>query len=68
MGGQASLILGVLFGAIGLGYCIYGKKQRNPISLVAGVCLMVVPYFIDNNYVLIVVGLVLMFTPKFINL
>jgi hypothetical protein len=58
----------MLFGSIGLGYFIYGKRQRAPVPLICGVTLMVYPYFISNNVVLVAIGAVLMAVPYFIRL
>jgi hypothetical protein len=54
--GESSLIWGVVFGAIGLGYFVYGKKQRAVVPLLAGVVLMVLPYFISNSWLLVLLG------------
>jgi len=64
----ASLMLGLIFGSIGVGYCIYGKKQSNLVAFVAGIFLIGVPYAIENNLALIVVSLILMVVPRFIKL
>ena len=57
------LMWGVLFGAIGLGFFVYGKKQGALAPLVCGLGLMVVPYFIDNTFALVAVGVVLVAAP-----
>jgi len=62
------LVLGVIFGSVGLGYFLYGKKQRAVVPLVSGLALMVVPYFIPNTIVLVVVGVVISAIPYFIRL
>jgi len=62
------LVLGVIFGSIGLGYFLYGKKQRAVVPLVSGLVLMVVPYFISNTIVLVVVGVVISAIPYFVRL
>jgi len=62
------LVLGVIFGSIGLGYFLYGKKQRAVVPLVSGLVLMVVPYFISNTVVLVVVGVVILAIPYFVRL
>lgn len=62
------LVLGVIFGSIGLGYFLYGKKQRAVVPLVSGLVLMVVPYFISNTMVLVVVGVVISAIPYFVRL
>lgn len=59
----ATLLWGLLFGSIGLGYFIYGKKQKSPVPLMAGVGLMIFPYFVSNTYLLVVVGIALMALP-----
>ncbi len=61
-----TLFLGVLFGAIGTGFFIYGKKQQAFVPLLCGVGLMVLPYFIANIFLLILAGIVLTVLPYFI--
>ncbi|MBK6508766.1 MAG: hypothetical protein IPG06_04445 [Haliea sp.] len=63
-----SLILGLVFGSIGFGYFIYGKKQANLVARYSGIALMIFPYFVENKYAALVVGVVLMALPKFIQL
>ena len=53
----ASLLWGVLFGSIGAGYCLYAKKQQALIPGICGVALIVLPYFLSNTYVLVLVCL-----------
>ena len=60
------LLLGVLFGSVGLGFFIYGKRQRSPVPLVCGLLLMVVPYFISSALLLLAVGAVLVVAPFFV--
>lgn len=62
---SASILWGVLFGAIGLGYFIYGKKQQAPVPLACGVALMAYPYFVSNTVALVVIGAVLAAIPYF---
>ena len=62
-GGTAVLLWGLLFGSIGFGFFLYGKKQKAVVPLVTGIALCVVPYFIANVYVLVGVGVVLMAIP-----
>ena len=58
-----ALVFWVLFSAIGMGYFIYGIRQRNGIALAAGVALCVYPYFVANPYVMVGVGIALMALP-----
>ena len=68
MEGQAALLWGVLFGSIGLGFLIYGKKQRAIVPLLCGVALIIYPYFVSNVILLVAIGIVLMAIPYFIRL
>ena len=68
MDSQATLLWGLLFGSIGLGFFLYGKKQRAVVPLLCGLALMGFPYFVSNVILLIVIGAVLMAIPYFIRL
>ena len=63
MNSTSTLIWGVIFGSIGLGFFVYGKKQKAVIPLVSGIGLMLFPYFISNIYVLVLSGIVLIVLP-----
>ena len=63
----SSLLFSLLFGTIGLGFFIYGKKQQRFAALLAGLALMIYPYFISNTYALVVIGLGLMAAPYFLD-
>jgi hypothetical protein len=64
----SSLLWGVLFGSIGLGFLIYGRKQRAVVPLVCGLALMIFPYFVANSIALVAIGVVLMAIPYFLRL
>jgi hypothetical protein len=64
----AVLLWGLLFGSIGLGYFIYGRKQRAVVPLVCGLGLMVFPYFVPNTMLLVGVGAMLIAIPYFLRL
>ena len=64
----STLIWGVIFGSIGLGFFVYGKKQKAVIPLLSGIGLMVFPYFISNPYILILSGIILVALPYFIKI
>ena len=68
MSGQASLILELLFSAAGVGYFVYGKKQRATIPLVCGILLMVFPYFVSSTVLLVILGAGLLALPYFMRL
>lgn len=64
----SSLFFGLLFSSFGLGYFIYGKKQRAVVPLVCGLALMMYPYFVPNTIVLVVIGSVLVAIPYVIRI
>jgi hypothetical protein len=59
----SSIIFGLLFGTIGLGFFIYGKKQEEYVSLACGIGLMAFPYFVTNTIALVAIGVTLMAIP-----
>ena len=63
---QALLLWGLLFSAIGMGFFIYGRKQRRAVPLVCGIVLMVYPYFVPSTIWLLVIGVVLCAVPYFV--
>lgn len=68
MESTAEIIWAVLFGAIGMGYFVYGKRQRAAIPFVCGVALFIFPYFMPNVYILVITGCAIMAVPYFIDL
>jgi hypothetical protein len=65
---MAVLLWGVLFSSIGLGFFLYGRKQRAIVPLLCGLALMIFPYFIPNVIVLVLIGIVLTAIPYFLRL
>ena len=63
---MATLLWGVLFGSIGLGFFVYGKRQGAPVPLACGIALMVFPYFVSSNWAMVLVGAALMAVPYFV--
>ena len=57
MGGStSSLLWGLLFSSIGLGYFIYGRKQQKLVPLLCGIGLMGYTFLISNSYVIVSTG------------
>ena len=52
----ANLLGQILFGAIGLGAFIYGKKQRAFKATLLGIALMAYPYFVPETWMLYAIG------------
>lgn len=64
---ESSLVWGLIFGSIGTGYFIYGKRRSNNVARLTGVALMFYSYFFDNVALLVIVGVILMLLPKYID-
>ena len=64
----SSLLWGLLFGSAGLGFFIYGRKQKVVVPLVCGLVLMVFPYFISNTILLVAIGVTLIALPYFVRI
>jgi hypothetical protein len=58
----------MVFGAVGLAYFVYGKKQQRLVPLFCGLGLMAFPYFVSNTVLVVVVGLALLVIPYFFRL
>jgi hypothetical protein len=64
----SSLLWGVVFGSVGLGYFVYGKKQRAVVPLLCGIALLALPYFISSAWLLVVVGAAVAALPYFVRM
>jgi hypothetical protein len=63
---ESWLLWGLLFGSIGLGFFVYGKKQKAVVPMICGLALMIFPYFISNTIVLVAIGTMLIAVPYFV--
>jgi hypothetical protein len=52
----ANLFGQILFGAIGLGAFIYGKKRPSFKAMLLGVAIMAYPYFVPETWMLYGIG------------
>jgi hypothetical protein len=62
----ASLLWGLLFSSIGLGYFIYGRKQQKLAPLLCGIGLMGFTFVVSNVMLMLAIGAVLIALPYFI--
>lgn len=60
---ESFLFLSVLFGAVGMGYIVYGKKQERGVAFLSGVLLCALPYFGIDIWALLIVGALLSLAP-----
>jgi len=61
----AQLFWGLFFGSLGAGYFIYGKKQGRLPPLLAGIALIVFPYFVSNSWLMVLIGTGIAAVPYF---
>lgn len=58
-----NFFFGLITGAIGAGYFMYGRRQTKLVPVIAGVLLCVYPYFVEGWLWLGVIGVVLLVAP-----
>jgi len=61
-----TLFIGLVTGALGMAYLVYGKRRGRLAPLVAGLGLCIVPYLIGGIW-LVLAGVVLAAAPFFID-
>lgn len=57
------MLLGFVFGLVGMAYIIYGKKTSQFLFLITGIVLCVYPYLVPGVPAIVVVGLLLSVAP-----
>lgn len=50
------LYWGIFISLVGMAFFMYGKKRPDPAALIAGIVLMIYPYFIRSLWVSIGIG------------
>ncbi len=65
---SAAILWGVLFSSIGLGFFVYGKKQKKPVPLLCGTGLMIIPYLPMSTTALVAAGAALSLAPFLIRI
>jgi hypothetical protein len=54
------LFASLLWGSIGVGYFIYGKKQRELMPMLGGVAMVAVSYFVGSALLMSLISIALM--------
>jgi len=49
---SSSLLASLLWGSIGSGFVVYGKKQGEPVTLFGGIALVAVSYFAETALIM----------------
>jgi len=57
------LFLGLIFGAVGTVYLIYGKKEHDALFVIVGFLLIIYPYVFSNIIMIIAIGIALSLVP-----
>jgi len=65
---QGDLLWGLLFGSIGLGYLVYGRRQRALLPFIAGIGLIGAPYFVHGTAWLLLAGAAFIALPMVVKL
>lgn len=64
----STIVLGLIFSAIGVGYFIYGRRRSNMAARWSGVALILYPYLVIDPVMMAAIGVGLMLVPRFIDL
>ncbi len=59
MGHSTYLFAALIWGSIGLGFVVYGQRQKAVVPLVGGIVLMLVSYLISSALYMSLVGIAL---------
>jgi hypothetical protein len=54
------LFASLLWGSIGFGYCLYGKRQREIVALVGGLTMIAVSYLVSSALLMSLISIALM--------
>jgi hypothetical protein len=59
----AKLFFGIVAGALGVAYIVYGRRTTKFVPLVAGIALCAYSYFVDSWVWLGIIGVLLLAAP-----
>ena len=64
----ADLGLALLFGCVGFGYFMHGRRRRNIVTRYCGIGMILYPYLASSTGEMLAVGVGLMLVPRFIEI
>ncbi|WP_372996685.1 hypothetical protein [Marinobacter sp.] len=64
----ADIVLALLFGCIGFGYFMYGRRKQNIVARYCGIAMILYPYLASSAWEMLAVGIGLMLVPRFIEI
>ncbi len=65
---ETHLLVGLLLSAVGIGYLVYGRRQRAPLFFIAGLGLLLMPFFVGTTIALLIAGASVAAVPFLIRL
>ena len=60
---MGNLFFGIVAGAVGVAYIVYGRRQTKLVPVCAGVLLCIYPYFVESWLWLGAIGVILLAAP-----
>ena len=54
------LFASLLWGSVGVGYCIYGRKQQEIVPFAGGLAMIAVAYFVSSALLMSLISIALM--------
>lgn len=63
MPSPSQLFIGLVAGAIGVGYFVYGRREGRFAPMLCGIALCVYPYLVTGTLALCVIGAALLAAP-----
>jgi len=63
-----SILIYIILGSLGLGYLMFGKKERKAVAFFSGIGLTVMPYFTMNLWLVVPATIVFVVLPFFFNI
>ncbi|MEZ5535895.1 MAG: hypothetical protein R3F02_09735 [Thiolinea sp.] len=64
---SASFWWGFLFSFIGMGFLMYGRRERSATALACGLGLVIYPYFVSSSLLMVLIGCAFCALPALIH-
>lgn len=64
----ANLLLALVFGCIGFGYFMFGRRKQNIVARYCGIAMILYPYLASSLWEMLAVSVGLMLVPRFVEL
>lgn len=62
------IFLALIFGCVGFGYFMYGRRKQNIVARYCGIAMILYPYLASSAWEMLAVGVGLMVVPRFVEL